>query len=488
MKETQFHAWKPIQELLDDRSELADGELRALETVWHEQRQQLQDNGSLETFTQRLQREWAIETGIIERLYSLDRGVTQLLIERGIQASYIPSDNADDPRLVAAMIKDHEDVVEGLFSFVKSDRGLTTSYIKELHAALTRSQQSCAAVDALGRQVEVPLVRGEYKTLPNNPIRPDGRIHEYCPPEQTASEMDRLVELYRRYEDEEVHAEILSAWLHHRFTQIHPFQDGNGRVARALASVVFIRRGWFPLTVNRDDREEYIGALEHADEGDLQPLVQQFSTIQRRTFVQALGIAGDVRRSAGVDQLIGAVRDLLERRQEDLQHKWDQAKQTADKLREYSAERLGDLSSRLENELGSYGAYSFRVDAEDNGGERRHYFREQVVSTARELQYWANLTSYHGWARLVIQSGDQSEILISFHGVGQEFRGLIAATVSFFQRVETEDGQRQVTPAQPSSGLFQINYQESFAATRTRFEPWLEGALLRSLEMWRKGL
>ena len=33
--------------------------------------------------------------------------------------------------------------------------------------------------------------------------------------------------------------EIEATWLHHRFTQIHPFQDGNGRVARALASLVF---------------------------------------------------------------------------------------------------------------------------------------------------------------------------------------------------------------------------------------------------------
>lgn len=52
----------------------------------------------------------------------------------------------------------------------------------------------------------------------------------------------------------EVSPEVEAAWLHHRFTQIHPFQDGNGRIARLLASLVFIKAGWFPLVVTRDDR------------------------------------------------------------------------------------------------------------------------------------------------------------------------------------------------------------------------------------------
>ena len=40
-----------------------------------------------------------------------------------------------------------------------------------------------------------------------------------------------------------------AAWLHHRFVQIHPFQDGNGRIARALSTLIFVKAGWFPLVV-----------------------------------------------------------------------------------------------------------------------------------------------------------------------------------------------------------------------------------------------
>jgi Fic family protein len=70
--------------------------------------------------------------------------------------------------------------------------------------------------------------------------------------------------------------------LHHAFTQIHPFEDGNGRVARALASLIFLKPSWFPVVVTRDDREKYIEALERADSGELRPLVALFVQSQRR--------------------------------------------------------------------------------------------------------------------------------------------------------------------------------------------------------------
>lgn len=73
-----------------------------------------------------------------------------------------------------------------------------------------------------------------------------------------------------------------TAWLHHRFTQIHPFQDGNGRVARTLASLIFIRQGLFPIVITRNDRQEYINASEAADSGDLTRLINLFSRLQEK--------------------------------------------------------------------------------------------------------------------------------------------------------------------------------------------------------------
>ncbi|MDF5727958.1 MAG: Fic family protein [Rhizonema sp. PD38] len=119
-------------------------------------------------------------------------------------------------------------------------------------------------------------------------------MHEYCHPMQVQSEMESLVRMHLEHIHLCVPPEIEAAWLHHRFAQIHPFQDGNGRVARALASLIFIKAGWFPLVINRDLRNEYIDALEEADKGNLTSLVNLFAKIQKKAFVKALSLSENV--------------------------------------------------------------------------------------------------------------------------------------------------------------------------------------------------
>lgn len=286
--EDMRHRWKPIEDY-ESYADLATTELGALVQVWRQQLQRLGSQDSYRQFEVRLKREWAIETGLIERLYTLDSGITQLLIERGIQAALIPHERGSNPDAIVAMIRDHEAAVDGVFDFVKRTRPLSTSYIKELHALMTRHQATVEGIDSLGRKTSVPLIRGAYKRLPNNPLRPDGTIHVYCPPEQVDSEMDRLIALHHQHDD--ASPEVEAAWLHHRFSQIHPFQDGNGRIARALATLVFIEAGWFPLVVRDRERAQYIGALEMADDGELKPLVDYFAGLQKRAFVHALNLA-----------------------------------------------------------------------------------------------------------------------------------------------------------------------------------------------------
>src|SRR5262249_27520055 len=176
------------------------------------------------------------------------------------------------------ILRDHESTIDSLFEFVKGERRLSVSYIKELHALLTRNQEYVTGIDSLGRKAERQLLKGAFKKLPNNPLRANGFVHEYCPPEHVDSEMDHLIELHHAHVNQA--PEVEAAWLHHRFTQIHPFEDGNGRVARSLATLVFLRAGWFPLVI-RDiakERAHYIDALEGADEGDISGMVQLFSS------------------------------------------------------------------------------------------------------------------------------------------------------------------------------------------------------------------
>ena len=486
------YVWKPISNLPDDVSAVANSELRSLASVWLEQKDGLLSSGALDDFNERLKRQWAIETGIIERVYTLDRGTTQLLIEKGIDSSLIPSSATDrNPELVAAMIGDHQDAVEGIFAAVKGQRPLSTSYVKELHAVLTRHQETVTAVDSLGRTVEVPLIRGEYKKQPNNPTRSNGAVHEYCPPEQVSSEMDRLVELHCKHSSDGVPPEVQAAWLHHAFTQIHPFQDGNGRVARALASMVLIKADWFPLTITEDDgHERYVEALEAADQGDFRTFVSFTASILKRTFVTALSIAGQVQRRQQVDQVITAARDVLEKRRQALYQKWEKAKNTAAKLQSLAVEHLDQVQQKLTQEIGAFSTeFAFWVDKEQDLGSRAHYFRHQIIETARGLHYFANIGEYHAWARLVLKTKEQAEVLISFHGIGHEYRGLLAVTMCFYRREETEEKERQMGKIfSVSDEMFQINYQEDPEEVQDRFGEWLDQGLVKALEIWRAGL
>lgn len=491
MSQPISYRWEPLKDYEVSPHSLARPELLNLADIWQEQRQALADSEGLITFNKKLRREWAIETGLLERIYTFDRGVTQMLIERGIDATYIVGNGgSQDPDRIVAMIRDHEDAIEGLFAFVKGDRPLSPSYIKELHAQLTRHQETSSAVDSLGRLVEVPLLRGTYKTQPNNPVRPDGSIHQYCPPEHVPSEMDRLIEMHNAHRG--VPAEVEAAWLHHRFTQIHPFQDGNGRVARCLATLVFLRSGWFPLVI-RDvshERARYVDALEAADGGDLVLLVQVFGASQKRAFVQALGISGQVLRLKHADQIVSATRNLLQEREKARRSEWENAKHTAQRLQSISVSRLQEIASSLERETGAFFHYpQFWVDNEPAGGARQHYFRWQIIETAKQLDYFANTAEYRAWTRLVLKTESQAEIVVSFHGTGHEFRGVLAVSACFFRREETEAGEREITDLTPlSSEIFQVNYREALDDAEARFSEWLEEILVKGLEIWRAGL
>lgn len=89
-------------------------------------------------------------------------------------------------------------------------------------------------------------------------------MHEYCPPED---EINRLLAWHAEHGAAGVCPEVEATWLHHRFAQIHPFEDGNGRVARALAAAVFLRGGY------------------------LRPLVDLLADIQLADLAEALAFA-----------------------------------------------------------------------------------------------------------------------------------------------------------------------------------------------------
>jgi Fic family protein len=489
--------YTPIRDLPQDWKPLEVRELRALDEVWREQRGRLEDLDELERFRQRLIRSWAIETGVIERVYSIDRGVTELLIEEGIKQSLVATGTDRNADEVVAILNDHEEAIDALFDFVARRRELSTSFVKELHALLTRNQRTTVAVDHLGRTVERELLHGAWKRLPNNPRRPHGSVHAYCPPELVDSEMDDLIGMHLAHEESEVVPEVEAAWLHHRFTQIHPFQDGNGRVARALASLVYIRGGWFPLSIHRDQKVAYIDALEGADRGDLAPLVRLFGRVAREALVRALAVGDQSEQDlSGIRQVVGAARDrMLGTTPEVTPDQLQGARETADRLRAAGRTQLEAVKSLIDRDItGLRQNFSVQVEEAPPDDRRAKWYRASLIGFAqRDLHYFANLGTYATWLRLRLNDfdvGARDDLVVSLHGMGQTFRGLIAG-VAFYERADKrEDEERLVTSEQAliQPELFQVNHLEDYAEAERRFCEWVNDSCTIGLGMWERGL
>ena len=77
----------------------------------------------------------------------------------------------------------------------------------------------------------------------------------------------------RETERNELHPLVLAATFHYRFVSIHPFDDGNGRMARLLMNLVLMQRGFVPIVIKLESRADYLLALEKADAGELEDLV-----------------------------------------------------------------------------------------------------------------------------------------------------------------------------------------------------------------------
>ena len=251
-------------------------------------------------------RAFAIETGQIEGLYTLKRGITEQLIAEGLSSAVGAHtlENLED-RTIQGLLADQETAYNMLFEDIASGRPLTQHNIKTWHQLITRHQETVAGITLDGRRVQVPFrLKGQWKLRPNNPRRLDGVLHEYCPPELVQDEVDRFLALHREIERQGYPVEVEAAWMHHRFVRTHPFQDGNGRVSRMLMAYAYLRRSLPPPIIVAQLRGDYIETLEIANTGDLKAFSDYLgdlalSSLRSAVRIGRKALAGDLNRPNG---------------------------------------------------------------------------------------------------------------------------------------------------------------------------------------------
>ncbi len=489
MNQRHIHNWSPIDDLPDDwRTSLADPQTESLVVAWLEQAEELRQKDLYKKFLTKLQRQWAIETGVIENLYRLSEGTTLTLIEKGLDASLISHEETDqDPNEVVAKITDQHHAIMGLYQFVGGERSLGTSYIKELHQVLTAHQDTYIARDTLGNTVERELPKGQWKKFNNHVEHPDGTRFEYCPYEHIAHEMDNLVAMHEEHNRIGVPPEVEAAWLHHRFILVHPFVDGNGRVARCLATLVLLKAFWLPLVVTRHDRADYIDALRNADNGDLSHLVQFVSKLQRKAIREALSLTEEViHEASALDSILSAVKQKYDKRRAEQTEKMEQAKATADSLQLLAHKRLDEIATAVSQTIQDEGRDFLAYATEGKRNSDKATFNYiQIINCAKQLGYFANLPYFQAWSALVIQTDYRTEILFSIHGIGHG-AGVLGCSPMIYQKQQTESGENIAADVTPlADEPFEFTFTEDPANVQQRFRKWLDDCTFAGLERWK---
>jgi len=214
--------------------------------------------------TEKLKMEWTCDSNAIEGS-TLTLGETIFFLREGLTVEGKPLKDFLDAR-------NHADAIDFLYDVVSNKRPVTEGLLKELNALLLKGVEFTDAVDSSGRKTKKKATPGQYKKTPNTALQLDGTIHAYTDPLHVVAEMEELIAWIAKNTDRE-DGLLTGAVAHYNMVRIHPFDDGNGRGARLLMNLIFMKKGLPPAVIRNEQRRNYLHTLAAADKGDLSPFV-----------------------------------------------------------------------------------------------------------------------------------------------------------------------------------------------------------------------
>jgi len=209
---------------------------------------------------EKLRVDWTYDSNAIEGS-SLTRGETLFFLKEGLTVEGKPFKDFLDAR-------NHAEAIDWLYEVVKDNRSVTQGLIKEINALLLSGVKYTPAINETGQKIRKPANPGKYKILPNHVLKTDGTIHYYTDTIHIPDEMELLC----RWINENIenrHPFIVGSIAHYNMVRIHPFDDGNGRGARILMNLIFIKKGYPVAIIKNENHRKYLAALSQADKGDI---------------------------------------------------------------------------------------------------------------------------------------------------------------------------------------------------------------------------
>ena len=169
-------------------------------------------------------------------------------------------------------IRGHDDAVEAVEEALRTGEALTEEFLLRLHRVLMSPVvKQEAAFSGLPPPSTRPV--GGYKTICNSVNTSRGE-KVFTPPVETPEAMRGLLAWLESQQEAAPHAVAVAAEFHWRFVEIHPFYDGNGRMARLLMNLILRQRGYPEAVFRVQDRDLYLDHLVQADAGEISGFIR----------------------------------------------------------------------------------------------------------------------------------------------------------------------------------------------------------------------
>lgn len=212
---------------------------------------------------QKLRLDWNYHSNSIEG-GTLSASETRAFLLHGITAKGKPFRDYVEMR-------GHNEALKRIEAIVHQDLTITESFIKEIHKMILVEEFA---------DENAEINPGQYKTRPNYLYSQLGERIDFTPPALVPAKMNELVNWLNNHiappkpkrHKYNLHPLLIATAFHWQFIQIHPFGDGNGRMARILMNLILMMCGYAPAIVRQEQRKEYYNALNLSDMQHLEPL------------------------------------------------------------------------------------------------------------------------------------------------------------------------------------------------------------------------
>ena len=173
--------------------------------------------------------------------------------------------------------KDHKEALEYLYDLVEKHKKQTISerFLRNLHQLVMQKTDKEWA--GKYRSSNVVILGADHK-----------------PPEavDVSNQMEKLIKWIGNNK-KKLHIIELAALVHHKLVYIHPFFDGNGRVARLAMNLLLIQKTYPLAVILKNDRKKYYQVLDKADKGNLAHFVNFIAQSAERsldTYLRAFSL------------------------------------------------------------------------------------------------------------------------------------------------------------------------------------------------------